>query len=341
MHDTLLDTRAFELKNLILNPGEPDREGFTLLDFRIAKNKKLDPGSKKQEEEQKIVISLYPELFEFTPQDISQLISYINRSKLDTDEIIDQLLSFLNFGDGKYLKVFQKAELVKFLVAKKPELVDPELINTDLAELQISSPWLFVSLLSEKSKEAAMELIKFLIADNRFEKTAFLNLFMKWLGTPDTLFLKKVYKDLLPLVGDLNFNKLMKAKLGAEEVREIDSQKEIIVKIVGQFNQVNNPELIPKSVIYKAIKGREANHPKVIKTTQGKTLARKGRGAPARHRRRLFKEANDYEKQTLQIIMDTVAPPSRPHLHGSKSALVSSRAYLDFKSSVRKHLRNG
>ncbi|WP_158993958.1 hypothetical protein [Mucilaginibacter sp. L196] len=339
MQDTLLNTRALDLKNLILNPGEPDREGFTLLDFRIEKNKKLEPGSKKQEEEQNIVISLYNELFEFAPQDISQLISYINRSKLDTDDIIDQLLSFLNLPDGKNLKVFQKAELVKFLVSKKPELVDPELINTDLAELQISSPWLYVSLLSEKSKEAAVELIKFLIADNRFEKTAFLNLFMKWLGTPDTFFLKKVYKELLPLIGDLNFTKLMKAKLGADMVKEIDSRKEEITKIVGQLNQIKNPELISRAEIYKVVKIREANHPKV-KTGSSKILGRKGAFISGRLRRRYYgKKSKDYDRETIQILTNTIAYPSKPQVIEFKPLLVKSDAYIGFKRNVLRQMK--
>lgn len=239
METIFLKNLVQKIKNLILDPGQPNREGVTELDIIISDNKAQEINSLEYKTRQKIVFALLKEIHDFTPQNISNFVSYIKRSNFDSEEVLHRFSLYLN-GKGKDLKVFQKTELIKFLLSKDPSLVDPELINTGLAELQISNPWLFVSLINDKSKDAAFKIIKYLIADNRFDKPAFLNLYLQWLKTPDTIFLRKVYKEILPLVNDDNFTKLMRSKLSGDEIRDIDNLNDKVTRVVKRIHLADN-----------------------------------------------------------------------------------------------------
>jgi hypothetical protein len=239
MEAIFLKNRVQKIKNLILDPGQPNREGVTELDIIISDNKAQEINSLEYKTRQKIVFALLKEIHDFTPQNISNFVSYIKRSNFDSKEVLHRFSLYLN-GKGKDLKVFQKTEIIKFLLSKDPSLVDPELINTGLAELQISNPWLFVSLINDISKDAAFKIIKYLIADDRFDKPAFLNLYLQWLKTPDTIFLRKVYKEILPLVNDDNFTKLMRSKLSSDEIRDIDNLNDKVTRVVKRIHLADN-----------------------------------------------------------------------------------------------------
>jgi hypothetical protein len=302
MNETLIPKAVSELKQLILNPGPADVEGSTALDKKIAINVKLEKHSTKREDELYSVMSLLTNLAEFKGQDVSLLISYINRSNFDDEKLLEALLDFLATNEGKDLKIYQKVELVKFLLSKTPENVPIDLINVGLAQLKESDRWLFVSLLNQKSREGAFNLINYYIHDEKLDKSAFLNIFMDWVSNPDTVFLQKVYKKLLPVIKDDNFVKIMKYKLSADQILTIEKEDEKVNDILGQLNKSKNPEFIPRADILQFVRERENNRP-VSRMERAPFRGNKLKEV-VHHRfrkRSSSKTANNYDRETLEI----------------------------------------
>jgi hypothetical protein len=246
--------------------------------------------------------------------------------------VFDELLSFIGTDNGQQLKLLQKVELVKFLLSKRPDLVPLKIINEGLAELKTTNPWLFISLIDEKSNETAFELVKYFFHDKRFDKSVFFNIFMKWVGKPEPLFLQKVYREFLPLIKDDNFIKIMKHKLSADQINTIESETIEVNKIVERLNNPGNPELMIKADLYSWFQEREAGKPqlKVAKTVVIEPVPFVT-GAVATLSGSFVKKIREYDSQTVKIAMAKVAGPEKKLVVVTRNGLVNHPKYKAFK----------
>lgn len=193
------------LKNEILASQFTDPEGRTELDVRADDNKTKIEKNKIEEED--LVIELVKYLQEFKSSIISRLISYIKRSSFSDARISAVFLSYLEENLHE-LDVYQRAELLRYILSNIPNEVNLNLIQQGIADLKTSKPWLYAEILSIKFPYGALEFVKFLIHSNNYNSIGFINLLTKWIKIQDLYFLDQIRKKIIPILKDENAIKI-------------------------------------------------------------------------------------------------------------------------------------
>lgn len=215
------------LKKLIKNPGQADPRGRTELDRRA--NEISRTPNKYKDNETEIVKELSGVLEEFSSPDLSTLVSYIKQADLPVDKIASEYLKKLR-SDKNGLDLFQRTELLQFLLRTIPEYITYDDIETKLYGLKETDPWLYASLLTKKFPHKGFDFVTYLINDNRVDFNSLLHLTMYWFDCADSSIINRIEYELEPLTrGNKKFHKVIQYKL--KEAPKVEMNDPVMVLI--------------------------------------------------------------------------------------------------------------
>lgn len=221
--------KVIELKTMILNPSNFDKLGYSDLNRRAFANSQLAKDGIDKLQEEELVVELGEHLHDFKSYDISRLITYVKESKFSDQRIFDKYLAFILQED--ILNVFQRTEIIRFLLQLNANKVPVDLIVLKLAELKEQGSWLYAELLSHKAPYKGLDFVSYLIKSNKADVNKLLHWITLQLNSKDVVLVKKVASTLRQIVRNDNINALISSILKKRGIDTL-SGRETVAKIV-------------------------------------------------------------------------------------------------------------